>query len=74
MALNLGGGDGFKVASNTSLTDNSIDRRSLQAYTIKLFNGFVGWRANKQNTVITSTTKAELLALAQVTKESLFVG
>ena len=41
---------------------------------MKLFNGLVGWRANKQDTVTTSTTEAELLALAQATKEGLFVS
>ena len=41
---------------------------------MKLFGGLVGWRANKQDTVTTSTTEAELLALAQATKEGLFVS
>ncbi|EGU71834.1 hypothetical protein FOXB_17657 [Fusarium oxysporum f. sp. conglutinans Fo5176] len=45
-----------------------------QAYTIKLFNGLIGWRASKQDTVTTSTTEAELLALAQAAKESLYVS
>ena len=62
------------MASDASFGDNSIDRKSSQAYTMKLFGGLVGWRANKQDTVTTSTTEAELLALAQATKESLFVS
>ena len=41
---------------------------------MKLFSGLVGWRANKQNTVTTSITEAELLALVQATKEGLFVS
>jgi len=41
---------------------------------MKLFNGLVGWRVNKQDTVTTSTTEAELLALAQVIKEGLFIS
>ena len=41
---------------------------------MKLFGGLIGWRANKQDTVTTSTTEAELLALAQAAKESLFVS
>jgi len=40
---------------------------------MKLFGGLIGWRANKQDTVTTSTTEAELLALAQATKEGLFI-
>jgi hypothetical protein len=39
-----------------------------------LFGGVVGWRANKQDTVTTSTTEAELLALSQATKEALFAS
>jgi hypothetical protein len=38
-----------------------------------LFGGVVGWRANKQNTVTTSTTEAELLSLSQGAKEGQFV-
>jgi hypothetical protein len=41
---------------------------------MKLFGGLIGWRANKQDTVTTSTTEAELLALAQAAKETLFVS
>ena len=40
---------------------------------MRLFRGTIGWRANKQDTVTTSTTEAELLALAQAAKEALFV-
>jgi hypothetical protein len=63
LALQLGGEDGFIMASDASFGDNSLDRKSSQAYTIKLFGGLIGWRANKQDTVTTSTTEAELLAL-----------
>jgi hypothetical protein len=41
---------------------------------MKLFGGLIGWRANKQNTVITSIIKVELLALAQAAKESIYVN
>ena len=64
----------FRVASDASFADNSIDWKSSQAYAMKLFGGMIGWRANKQETVITSTTKAELLALSQAAKEALFVS
>lgn len=39
---------------------------------MRLFGGTIGWRANKQATVTTSTTEAELLSLAQAAKEALF--
>ena len=41
---------------------------------MQLFSGLIGWRANKQDTVTTLTTEAELLALAQATKEGLFIS
>jgi hypothetical protein len=41
---------------------------------MKLFGGVIGWRASKQETVTTSTTEAELLALSQAAKEALFVS
>ena len=62
------------VTSNASFADNILDRKSFQAFTIKLFGGLIRWRANKQDTVTTSTTEAELLALAQAAKETLFVS
>ena len=53
----------FICASDTSFTDNFVNRKSLQGYIIKLFGGPITWRANKQNTVITLSTEAKLLAL-----------
>ena len=38
---------------------------------MKLFGGPVSWRANKQDTVTTSSTEAELLALSQTAKETI---
>jgi hypothetical protein len=62
------------IASDASFADNSTDRKSSQAFAIKLFGGLIGWRANKQNTVITLITEAKLLALAQTAKESMYVN
>jgi hypothetical protein len=66
--------DGLQVASDASFADNSTDRRSSQAFVMKLFGGITSWRANKQDTVTTSTTEAELLALSQAAKEALFAS
>ena len=52
----------------------SIDRKSSQGYIMTLFGGAIGWRANKQNTVTTSSTEAELLALSQTAKEAIFMS
>ncbi|KAJ3558539.1 hypothetical protein NPX13_g9684 [Xylaria arbuscula] len=73
-ALKFRGGNDLIVASDSSFADNTIDRKSSQAYVIKLFGGVIGWRANKQDTITTSTTEAELLALAQAAKEAMFVS
>jgi hypothetical protein len=73
-ALQFGAGDDLVVSSDASFADNSIDRKNSQAYVMKLFGGLIGWRANKQDTVTTSTTEAELLALSQTTKEALYVS
>jgi hypothetical protein len=39
---------------------------------IRLFRGLITWKASKQDTITTSTTKVELLALLQVVKEAIF--
>lgn len=73
-ALRIGGGDDLTIWTDASFADNSMDRKSSQGYAIKLFGGLIGWRANKQDTVTTSTTEAELLALTQGAKEALFTN
>jgi hypothetical protein len=72
--LRFGGQDNLVVASDASFANNSTDRKSSQAFAMKLFGGLIGWRANKQDTVTTSTTEAKLLALAQAAKESIYVS
>jgi hypothetical protein len=56
--------DGLQVALNASFGNNLLDRRSSQAFIMRLFGGITSWKANKQDTVTTSTTEAELLALS----------
>jgi hypothetical protein len=73
-SLELGGGNCLEVASDASFADNTLDRKSSQGYIIKLFGGLIAWKANKQDTVTTSTTEAELLALSQVAKEAIFTS
>ena len=67
-------GESFICASDSSFADNTIDRKSSQGYIMTLFGGAIGWRANKQNTVTTSSTEAELLALSQTAKEAIFMS
>jgi hypothetical protein len=61
-------------ASDASFADNTIDRKSSQGYIMKLFGGPVAWRANKQDTVTTSSTEAELLAISQTAKEVIYLS
>jgi len=61
-------------ASDASFADNTIDTKSSQGYLMKLFGGPVAWRANKQDTVTTSSTEAELLALSQTAKEAIYLS
>ena len=64
----------FVCASDASFADNLIDRKSSQSYIMKLFGGAVAWRANKQDTVTTSSTEAELLAVSQTAKEAIYLS
>src|SRR5436190_13013591 len=68
------GARSFICASDASFADNTIDRKSFQGYIMLLFGGPIAWRANKQDTVTTLSTKAELLALSQTAKEAIFIS
>jgi hypothetical protein len=71
--LRFGGQNNLVVASDAFFANNSTNRKNSQAFAIKLFGGLIGWRANTQNTITTSTTKTKLLALAQAAKKSIYV-
>jgi hypothetical protein len=64
----------FIYHSDASFTDDAIDRKSFQGYTMMLFGGLVNWRANRQPTVTTSSTEAELLALSQAGREAIYLA
>jgi hypothetical protein len=68
------GARAFVCASDASFADNTEDRKSSQGYMMTLFGGPIAWRANKQDTVTTSSTEAELLALSQTAKEAIFLS
>jgi hypothetical protein len=57
-------------ASDASFADNTLDQKSLQRYVLKLFGRPVAWRANKQDTVTTSSTETakELIYLSCLLK------
>ena len=64
----------FVCASDASFGDNTLDRKSSQGYIMKLFGRAITWRANKQDTVTTSSTEAELLAISQTAKEAIYLS
>lgn len=64
----------FVCASDTFFANNLLDRKSSQSYIMKLFGSVIVWRANKQDTVTTSTTKAELLVVSQTAKEAIYLS
>lgn len=47
------------------------DRKSSQDHLITLFGGPIAWKSGKQDTITTSSTEAELLALTAVAKEAI---
>lgn len=65
------GAQSLVIASDASYADDQETRRSSHGYIIQLFGGPVAWKSARQDTVTTSTTEAELLALQYVAKESM---
>ena len=74
LTVYFGDSNNFEVTNNALFVNNTLDRKGSHAFIIKLFKGLISWRANKQDTVTTSTIKAELLTLLQVVKESLYIS
>jgi hypothetical protein len=73
--------DGFKVDdaqwqifSDASHADDTLDRKSSQGYVFIMCGGPVAWKASKQSTVTTSSTEAELLALSETARETIFLA
>src|SRR5437667_2397239 len=64
----------LRAAGDASFADDASSRRSTQGYVIQLFNGPIAWQSNKQRSVTTSTTEAELLALSHVGGELQFLS
>jgi reverse transcriptase-like protein len=58
----------FCCYSDSAFADN-LDRKSSDGYLFTLYGGPVDWKASKQETVTTSSTEAELLALSRTAKE-----
>jgi hypothetical protein len=48
------------IALNTSFANNKETRHFFYSYIISLFSGLIAWKAVKQNTITTLTTKVEI--------------
>ena len=72
LAIEYGGtyNEALVIASDASFADDEETRRSSQGYIISLYGGPIAWKSGLQDTVTTSTTEAELLAVERTTKES----
>jgi hypothetical protein len=74
----IDGGSEFAKAfichNNASFANNVTNRKSSQSYIIMLFGGLISYRANRQNTVITLTIEAELLALSQTARKYIYIS
>jgi len=64
-------GHELAVYTDASFADDTRDRKSSQGHLITLFGGPIAWKSGKQDTVTTSSTEAELLALTAVAKEAM---
>lgn len=62
----------FLACSDASFGNNPTTRKSYQGLIFLLFGGPIDWAANKQRTVTTSSTEAELLALSTTAKETIW--
>jgi hypothetical protein len=65
---------GWEIYSDASHADDRDDRKSSQGYVFKICGGPVSWKASKQASVTTSSTEAELLALSETARETLFLA
>ena len=60
------------ASSDASFADDPETRFSSQGYGFKLFDGMIDWKASKQKTVTLSSTEAELLAVTNAAKETIW--
>ena len=54
--------------------NDTIDRKSISGFGIKIFNNFIFWKSKKQPTVSLISTEAEYIALSECTTDCMFVG
>ena len=60
--------------SDSSFSDDLVDRRSTMAYAIRIAGGAIAWMSKKAPTVALSTTEAEYMALSQSAKQLIWTA
>jgi hypothetical protein len=63
--------EGIVIASDASFADDEEIRKFSQGYIILLFSGPMVWKTLRQSIVLTSTTEAEMVALAVIIREAM---
>lgn len=75
--LKIGLNSSFKAPlvgfSDADWAGDTSDRKSTTGYIFYLFGSVVSWNSKKQPTVALSSTEAEYMALAEVTKEAIWI-
>jgi hypothetical protein len=79
LAIQYGGGhhkpeDSLVIAGDASYANDPDTRKSTFGYIMFLFGGAINWKSAKQDTITTSSTEAELLALTTTGKETMALG
>ena len=62
----------FLSSSDAAFADDQKTRKSSFGYLVQLYGGPIDWKASKQATVTTSSTEAELLALSETARQTLW--
>ena len=62
----------FLSSTDAAFADDQKTRKSSFGYLIQLYGGPIDWKASKQATVTTSSTEAELLALSETARQTLW--
>ena len=63
----------YVVYADSSYANDLSDRKSTSGMVVTLYGNVVHWFSHKQSTVTQSTTEAEYIALAEGTKECLYI-
>ncbi|RCI15906.1 hypothetical protein L249_1767 [Ophiocordyceps polyrhachis-furcata BCC 54312] len=69
LSILFSGHDNSIIAMSDSSFGDNHDRKSTHGFVIRVFGGVVAFKSGKEDTVTTSSTEAEFLALSRVVKE-----